>query len=294
MTPFPALVRAFLSALFLIPFAAAAEDYAIKFDRPLKVGDRYHISSKGTQDRVTNVKAGDRVLPEKREALVADLTAEVEVLAVSPKGKEKKVLVTVSKFAFQSDGHSENLVPDGTQLTVEYVNKKTEFSIDGHPADEKVSKALGVVFKLSSDETSDDVIFGTDQRQKVGQRWTMNSAAAAAALGTEFEAKFDAKDIQGGCRIQEVVPTAGGEALRIEGDLTLTSLKVPLPEGMKVRKGRVKSKLSGLMPVDSRQGLIEQGSSVDTEILAVGESSGVKIEVATKGLETRATRYTYP
>ncbi len=287
--PVTLVIAFFLTSLW----AAAADDYAIKFDRPMKVGDRFSVTSRGTQSQIANVTAGDRALPEKREALTAELSADVEVLAVSPKGKPRKVRLTATRLTVETDGRSNDAMPRSTEVIVEFVDKKSKYSIGGLPAGEQARKALALVFALSSDETSDDVIFGTEQRQSPGKRWPMNAAPAAKSLSATFGGRFAPEDLQGGCQLQEVVQAAGGSALRITGEFAVSELKIPLPNGLKIRRGSLQSKLSCVIPVDPSKGTIQQGTEVDVEFLADGENAGTNFVVSTLTRETVDIRYTY-
>ncbi|MBS0658205.1 MAG: hypothetical protein JSR82_08165 [Verrucomicrobia bacterium] len=274
--------------------AAAAEDYLIKLDRPMKVGDRYRVVTKGSQVQVSNVRAGDKVIPEQRQAREVEFEAAVEVLAVSPKGKPQKVRLTETKVSAKADGKPAEVFPDGTAIEAEYTTKKTVYTRDGKPLEDKAGKLLAVVFRLSGDESPDDTMFGTTERKQVGQRWNLNAEAAAAALSSSTGTKFEAKDLQGGCTLEAVVPGAGGPALRIAGDFLINSFQVPLPNGLRMRKGRVTSKIGGLFPVDPAKGVLQQNISTITEIEADGTNNGVPLDVVNRGEESREVRYSYP
>ena len=273
--------------------AAGADDYAIQFDRPKKVGDRYQIAAKGSRKRSSLSWADDKMQPEQRESLEAELTAEVEVIAISPKGAAQKIRLSGTQITFFSQGRQIDVFPNGMGVTVELVGGKSQYSVGGSPASEAISKAFELVIRLSPDEPSDDVVFGTDQRQKVGDRWQMNAGAAAASLEPLVGSKISPRDVSGGCEIKEVVTTEGGPTLRIEGEVVIANVKPPLPESFTVRKSRVLAKLSGLLPVDVRKGALQQSSTVDVEIEAEGERDGVKLRITSVGVETKEVRYTY-
>lgn len=280
-------------ALTCLSLAAAADDYEIKFDRPMKVGDRYRVTCKGSQVQVSKVQAGDKVIPDQRQAREGELQAAVEVLAVSPKGKPQKVRLTETKFTGVADGQPATTFPDGTEVVAEYASRKTSYFIGGRPAEDKVGKMLAIVFRLAGDETADDAMFGTKERKKVSQRWSIDAEAAAAALSSSIGSKFDAKAVQGGCTLDAIVSSESGPALRILGDLTISDFQVPIPGGLRIRKGKVSSRLVGVFPVDTAKGVAEQEISTITEIEAEGTNNGVKLDVSNRGEESRTVRYSY-
>lgn len=288
-----ALARSSIAWLLLVPFARAEEKYAIQFERPVKVGARYHVFCQGAIEQVAESVANGRRLPQSGESMEVDLHADVEVLAVTPKGKEKKVRLTNTRAKVEANAGPVKVLADGAVVVIEQDGKKTKYTVDGRPASAQAAKALGLALSLSSDEQSDDLVFGTPERRAVGERWEANSAAAAASLAVMLGGgTFRVQDIQGGCSLDSVTAYEGVRALRLGGNLRIANLHVPLPNNLKMREGRVEAAFSAYLPVDLTKGPLRRTSHTVTEILAAGDKDGVKIEVQTKSKETRDVRVT--
>lgn len=290
-----ALAAAFTLLVALAPAAGAPEDYAVKFERPTKAGARYHVFSSCASQQVSETRVGGQPLPAVGQAIEVDLHADVEVLAVTSKGREKKLRLTNTKISVVSKGATVSVFPDGTEVVVDYVGKKTTFKVGGRPASGPAKEALTLAVQLSPDESFDDLVFGTDQRQPVGQTWTLNTTAAAAALAVIVPGgTFRAEGIEGGCQISEIVQDETGTAMRLAGAIAVTNFQVPLPNQLKTRGGKVESRLTALLPLDPAKGPLRQISHTVIQILADGETSGKKLEIATKGTESRDVQYSYP
>ena len=92
------LMPAIVAAAVLAGASLAADaDYAIKLDRPEKVGAEFHMAAAGSQTTVINATVDGRPGPQKKTDLAVDLAAGVKVLEVDKNGSPSKITLTVEK-----------------------------------------------------------------------------------------------------------------------------------------------------------------------------------------------------
>ena len=175
-------------ALLLLVFPAlglfAADDtYVIRLTRPSKVGDRYRVDTTGTQNERERITIGGQVQKEEKD-LSVHLVAVETVLAVDSSATPTRYEYLIETCRRTSAGKTEELLSPGHKVVAETdAEGETVFTVDGDPALEDIAKALGVVISIHRPNSpTDDDIFGTKERKKVGDTWNIDAAAAAADL----------------------------------------------------------------------------------------------------------------
>ncbi|HEY3357458.1 MAG TPA: hypothetical protein VGQ83_29680 [Polyangia bacterium] len=242
-------------ALWLLaqaPAALAADDaYAVKLSRPAKAGDRYRVVTKGkTRKQQRAVKAGQEV-SNSDEAMDVELTAAATVVAVDGRALPVRVSYQVERCQKAAKGETREVVGRGRTIVVEHKNGKTVFTVDGEVATGDTAEALGVVLTAREPDTAtDDDIFGTRERRRVGDEWRINGDAAARDLAGRG-LKIGGADIAGTARLEGVRKQDGVKALEVSARLRVDRVQMPLPPGMQVDKASVEASFAGLFPVDT-------------------------------------------
>src|SRR5262245_50903339 len=162
---------------------SAADDYVIRLTRPSKVGDRFHIDAKGATREQERITVGDQVQKDDND-LSVHLVAAATILAIDPKADATRIEYLIESCQKTTDGKTEEVLPAGRRVVAESnAEGETMFTVAGDPALEDISKALGVVISAHTPGTpSDDEIFGTAQRKRVGDTWSINAETTAAFL----------------------------------------------------------------------------------------------------------------
>jgi hypothetical protein len=251
--------------------AQATQDYAIQLVRRAKAGEHYGMVAKGSEAHAANVTVDGKPMPPRLDSMAVDFTAEVEVLAISPKGHEKKTKFIVSKATRTVGDETVGLLSPGTPIIAERNQTKTEFLVNGIPAAPDVAKALALVIHLDSDEVvSDDDVFGTLERKHVGDSWSVNAPAAAADLAHRHQITVDTKNLTGDVTLTKVVKAGDDECLIIAATIDVKDPIIPLPPGLKVQSSMFSGKLIGWFPVDSNQPVRRQSMHLDAKIVCAG------------------------
>lgn len=151
---------------------ALAQDYAIKMLHPLKAGQRYAFTSKASEANQSSMTAQGKVLKNAKDAFSAEMESEVTVLEVDSKGRPTKESHVVARLV--KDAAREEVLPAGAKVVASRPGTKMAFQVNGEPATPDVAKILNIVISITSGGPSDDEVFGSTQRKKVGDTWPIN------------------------------------------------------------------------------------------------------------------------
>ena len=247
------LVFVVLAALRAAPLFAADDDYVIRLTRPTRVGDRYRLDAKGTTSEHERITMGGQVQNEDKDISV-HLLAVATVLAVDSSAAATKTEYVIESCQKTSGGRSEDVLAAGHKVVVEADDEgDTTYTVDGDPALEDIKKTLSVVLSAHrANSPSDDDIFGTKERRRVGDSWSINSAAAAAdltkaGLTVSPEAFTGTVSLDGVRTVGSIKALELSARLRAEG---MTMSAESLPEWLEVEKSSLTGEMSALIPAD--------------------------------------------
>jgi hypothetical protein len=224
--------------------AAAAQDYQIRLEQPGKVGSKQRLSGIGAQtDRATITSSG-KLVQSTESAFTIELTADVTELEIEAKGHvtRKSLLVISSKIT--KEGVTKPLLPQGTVVFASAENGTTVFKVNGEPVAEDVAKGLSSLISVYTGGPSDDELFGTRIRRRVGESWSLNADAVMAFL-KEIDAQAPNEGISGTTTLQKVED----DHLVISGSINVKKLVMPLPSGFKCDEGELRAEFSGRFPI---------------------------------------------
>lgn len=293
------LSAALVTLLAFAPLASRAAEsaaYAIQFHRKSAVGERYRLVGHGSSERTQLAVVNGQAAPEQKSGFVVDLTAEAEVLAVTPTGRETKLRLVVEKATRTIEGQSAELAPAGTEVIAQRVEKETQFLVGGAPADPGLDLALKTLaISVSNDDSAnDDAIFGSKEPRKIGETWSVNSQLAATSMAGETGLTVTANDVSGTIRLEELVTSRNQPVLRIAGTMTMRNINPPLPPGVTVQSSEFSTTLTGLFPVDLTQHAHQEGMNMVMQ-LVINDTTGpqpVKVTITEK--TSHDTRYLHP
>lgn len=258
-----------------VALSANATDYAIKLTRGQAVGERYRITTTASDEQVMTMKAEGQDLPRRADHLVVEMVAGCEVLALTPGGRVAKTKLTIEKLNRVAGGQSTELLPPGAEVIAERLGQNTSYMVNGERASGPVAKALEITCPpMNSDsEATDQAVFGTSERKKVGDSWPINAAAAAADLAKRG-VPADASNITGQATLAEVINQDGEPLLRITAYVTINGIKPPLPPGVEVQQSEMRADFSGLFPADVTKRPVQESMALNLAFSAGGTTQG--------------------
>jgi hypothetical protein len=248
-----ALAWAPCSALF-------AQDYEIRLDRPDPVGSKCHLTMVGKQSTSQVIKQGDKVLEDKSSKFTVEAELVATVLAVSEKGAHTRVKVEVEKLTRIEGDARRELVPKGSVITAAWDGKEQAFEMVGglDPDTEDSLRLLNLVSENPNGPT-DDEVFGSKERKKVGDRWEGNSGLIAKDL-TRLGMMAKKENFKSTVTLEKVVQLGKTECLQLSCAFTCDKFDPPLPPGFTVEKSALKADFCIEVPVATSLILPTEGS----------------------------------
>jgi hypothetical protein len=255
--------------IVLVAASVAAQDYAIKMQQPLKVGQRYQLTVVASQSSENSTTAEQRVLKNQKEELSLEMESEATVLAIDAKGRATKESHTIVKLL--QGTAKEPLLAAGTKVIASRSGPKMGFEIAGEPAASAVAKALDLAVSITSGGPTDDEIFGTAERKKVGDRWPLNEALALQDANKKLVGSgLAVAKIEGATTLQKVTKDGAGEVVHLRANLTATL--APGAQGpFTAVDATMTAVFTGAFPSDLTKSVREEGQTMTMVIKASGK-----------------------
>jgi hypothetical protein len=244
--------------LSLTAVRAFGQDYEIRLTRDARIGQKYELTSSTTNYEQMTMAYQGQVPQESTSSIAAELEGTVTVLDIDSLKRATKLNMIISKFLVsRNEGKEEEALPKGSQVVAQLRKGSQEFLIDGHKASKNMTQILNLLFSLSKTDTTDDDIFGTKDRKKIGDNWPINNIKAAADL---FEkAEIYPEYVKGTTTIERMVEIDDIKCLHIRANVDISEVAPPLPPGIAVEQSAISATYSGDFPIDlSLDGLADE------------------------------------
>jgi len=275
--------RLFLALLLPVSALSAADDYVIRFTRPSKIGDRFRLDANGTTRESERITVGGQVQTDEKD-LSVHLIAAATVLAVDSQSNATRIEYVIQTCEKTEGGKTEQVLAAGRKVIAESdAQGKTEFMVDGDPALDDISKALGVVISAHTPGSpTDDDIFGTTERKKVGDTWSINTRTAATYL-SKAGLGVSADNLKGTVSLDAVKTVGGVKALSLTTHMSAEGMTMELPEFLQIEKSSMAGEFTSLVPVDPEaENLLPNKIKMTIDVLLRGQKpdtgSSVTIE----------------
>jgi hypothetical protein len=281
--------------MLLFSPAALAQEYDIRLIKEAKVGDQYRVDT--TARRITKMTAfrGKAAVKNQGDELTTELVSSVKVLETNENERATKVALSIEKCVITTGGNTKLLIDTGRVVIGSRQGRGKFFTIDNVPVDPITNKALSMAVSFGDVGPTDDDIFGTREKRRVGDSWEINAALVAKSLKEIFNISTGEGDVKGGATLEGTVKSGRQEYLVISAWLSIDSFSVPLPDGVKIQDGQVKGSFSGKFPVDPVRERVGESSKIATWFTAVGppdpKFEGLTIEGVMEQSVTREIEY---
>jgi hypothetical protein len=197
--------------------AAPAADYAVRLARSVAAGEkRLAVGSLESDDHLAGMKAG--AASDQRQVATIHYVVATEILEVSARGNALRATLTVRRLTKESGGTTVELAKPGAVVSARLVGRERIFELAGARLGPDLQMALAAALPLhADDEPTDDDLFGTTQRRRVGESWPAN-AELFARFGAA-SVTFDPKDVAGTVTLAAVKPVHGEPCLEVRWKL---------------------------------------------------------------------------
>jgi hypothetical protein len=267
-------LKSFLCSAFILSSVnLLAEDYAISLETSSELGDKFEEKYTGTlREKVKLMSEGD-ILRENDVTIHATFEGTKEILEVDDSKRGLKLKYTISKCTatIGNTAKVEELLQKGTEIIVEREGKRTSFLLNDKPLPRSITKILDLFVSIpGKSNTSDDDVFGSKERRKVGESWKIKTEKIAK-YAADQGVKVDPKNITGETTLEKVVDIGGVKCLLLKGKITMKDVTPPLPPGTKIEKAAMKGIYSGEHPVDNSKDNyvpLKRAKELDMEMVA--------------------------
>ncbi len=259
----------------LPPAAAPARDYAVRLTHPAAAGEkRLAVGSMSSDDRLSGSRDGEP--REEHQTGTIRYVVATEILEVSPKGNAVRATLTVRRLVKESGGVSLELAKPGSVIGARLAGRERIFELMGARVAPDLQQALAAAVPLrADDEPTDDDLFGTSQRRRVGDSWPANAELFARFGAASMT--FDPKDVAGSVTLAAVRPVDGHPCLEVRWKLDARrgSFKPGgLPPGFTGTAGSLSVTGSALVPADAALPPAGRDAALALVADVSGESAG--------------------
>jgi hypothetical protein len=234
---------------------ASAQEYEIRLSREHKVGDKYRFSANARHAEKMVVSIGDTPVNQKLDEFTVDLVSLMIVLEVGELGRVTKFAMQIERCLVTHGGVGKPLLPPGVVVKGAAENNRNVLTIDDAPVDAITAKILQAVIPSHRSGISDDDVFGTREKKRVGDTWDIDFDVAKKSLNEMFNMQGD---IKGTTTLDGVIKGGDGDFLIISAWLDMDNVSMPLPDGVKIQSGQVKGTFSGRFPINQEPRRLSQ------------------------------------
>jgi hypothetical protein len=158
----------------------------------------------------------------------------------------------------------------GDVIKAGFADGKKRYLVNGEKADDATATALGNVMPCANPASisSDDLLFGTDKPQKVGDSWPVHAAAMADSLAKNAHLTVEAEDVHGSSKLVSVKQVEGDDVLSLEVDATLDGARPTLPPDSVVGKSVMTIHMSTQLPADQTRQPLRRSDKMHAEFHA--------------------------
>ena len=284
--------RMIQTVLLIILFTATAnaQDYEIRFLRPVKIGDRFRINATGRNFEGIAVFAGQRLLQDKAEEIGVDLTATLTALEVDGSGKPSTYSVEIEKLIVVPNGVIAGILIPGAVVIGASNGPRFDFSVNGVPLDAWSSKALSIVVPTYHTAVTDDEVFGTRERKKIGESWPVDADIAARSLNETLKLNVDKNHLSGRSTLDGIVKQGSTEYLVIGANMRVDKFSMPLPNGITLQNGQLEGTFSGRFPVNPGRPPLSQSAKVSVRFSGTRAADPNTPELTLNGITERSVQ----
>jgi hypothetical protein len=247
---------------------AQDKEYKIVLTRPSKVGDKAKVSGDITTETRTVISPHVNIPDPAVEAMGVSYEGQSQVDATDEYGKPTKMTVTLEKCVVTTPAGRSEAVPKGAVVTIELKNDHSTFELKGGQLSDEAKAALVMADFVKTPRPVEAEAFATDQPQKVGSQWPINTAAVATGF-LRVGLMVDPKSINGQVALVGIKLVNGVPCLHIVAEVNIdhfTPSTAGMFPGFKFDRGVSKCRMTGLFPEDVLLPRIEETQATTSAI----------------------------
>ena len=264
-----------IGILFALASYASDEAYVVQFDRPMSVGSRYEIQTRGHMDET--LQNFSNSIGDMRTRIQWEVRAYASVKEVDSKGRPSVVRFKILESNTSIDGQPSRVLRPGDSIQAFGAAAGTQFIKSGRQPDVNELRLMRYVFSVHNPEgPSDSDFFDTESPKRIGDSWTMDAQAFVQAM-RPVGYSLDPGMTTGYVSLRDIREVDGVPCYFLQGEVRTDEASARLRNGL--RSGNVQLDLLFTVdyPVDATlQTLAEQ---LDLTIKGTLTAQGISADV---------------
>ncbi len=227
-----------------------APSYAIKIERAMPVGFRYRFTSTGS--RQLTILANGKPSPAPGN-MTWSYEAEVTVTAVSARGRAIAESHKIVKLSVTAKGKTRDLLSAGQVVKATVSGTKESFAVAGKPVAKDVAESLRDIVSLDTGKVSDDDVFGSKTKRKLGESWEVDRAALVKSFMRDMKGApmpLKAENVAGKITLVRAETISGIPALSFKVEIRMSDV-APKMGPVKPTSGSIDLDMDAWLPTDT-------------------------------------------
>jgi hypothetical protein len=285
-----AVLVAVTAAGSIAAIESPAASYAIRIERPAVVGRKLHVVGSVKSRQRTLETVADTALSPVEVSFDLDFVGDLEVLAVSPRGRATEESVAVERCTRTENGLGRQVVPRGLLVHARLVDGRTVFESGTGTLSAAGRAALALVVELSADdEPSDDQALGAAPPKTIGEAWAVEPRTMSAVLA-RAGMRVAARDVAGETKLIGLRTLGGVRGLEVRAEITAHDVVLDtalLPAGVRPRGGMLTGRFAYMLPLDPALPPIEERADFESDSFLSGTVENRPVRMS---LESRLSK----
>lgn len=218
------------------------------------MGQAFHqvISSRTVSRRL--IKLDGAVLQRDEEQLSYTLDSDVRIVEVNARGQIIRSELVVARCLIDDGSQERSLLPAGSVIRVTQAHESEgEGTIElvGGSLGELEEAVLRELVPTTYGDDGDDSFFGTDEPQRIGSTWNVDTDTLWAELGDIPELDTAQSQIAGRSTLEALEAVGGMDCLRIRSSIEADGFTMRgLPAGAVTEHAALSATHTGWFPTD--------------------------------------------
>ena len=252
----------------------ADQSWQIHLDRPARPGQRYSLSSTGTQDRHTSTSSLGQPTETTTEHLEINYAAIHEIKAADQQGRPTEILIRLDRLTTNDGSGPIDQFQAGTVITAKANGNQTRYQLDRTELDGTLADALNLAgAKLpSTREPSEDTVFLNHTTRRPGDRWTADPKHLADAIAATTSFLIDPVTSTGEIHLDGPVTENGISALATTTTFRIAPIALSDAPDQTLAQSSISSTTVRIHPVDPALPLLKETLRTDMKIMRRAKS----------------------
>lgn len=264
-------------------FAASlqASEYVIKFDRPVKVGQKYRMTSSMSDQKEMQIFINDKHSKTELERTKLDYVADITVQEVDSAGNSIKESHKIIRCEELQNEARRELLAAGKTLLVSMTDTGAEYTVDGTDVSKTLKNADDIIAPTRKNQA--DELMGNNSKRRIGETWPIDNQLLATAF-SDKDGLFSKQYMTGQMKLASAGKEGKIDYLLLEGTIDVSKIDSPIVPELKTDKSSIAVSFSSKLPVDHNLPVLESTRKMLMNITASGMQNfdGVSFDMSIK------------